>query len=120
MGLIGSSFEKSNGQIICRVCYVTRRYQVPNHACFTVYHQPFEFPRTASVRRYVISYFRANRFPTQIFLSSASTSFTVRRLQFQTEYNFTVRAEIRFSACYLNIPGVESDVVTATPVESRK
>ena len=85
--------------------------------------QPFDFPSTStlSLRRYSIGYRREGgfSFESRVYPRSQVTTFTVERLQFLTTYNFTVRAEVRFSACFRTLLGVLSDVVTATPMETR-
>ena len=75
----------------------------------------------ATLRRYVISYSRSDStFVRRVYPSFTTNSYRVTRLDFGVTYNFTVRAEVRFSFCYPSLMGMESDTVRAAPKETRK
>lgn len=81
--------------------------------------QPINFPSIATTRRYRIQYRRpGSTFLSSIFVSSPASSYTVPRLEFQTEYNFTIRAEVRFSYCFFTLSGQPSEAVSAMPAET--
>ena len=52
--------------------------------------------------------------------TTSSNSYTITNLRFLTSYNFTVRAEVRFTGCGFVVLGVDSDPIMATPQETRK
>ena len=81
--------------------------------------QAFSFPASASYARYRIRYRRPQDFFTRsVSVSPRTTQYTLRFLQFGASYNFTIRAELRFSYCFTYLYGDYSDPVNATTRES--
>lgn len=73
------------------------------------------------MKRYSIGYYREGfQFQSRLYSVFTTNTFKVRNLQFLTSYNFTVRAEVQFSACFRILLGVPSDPVTAIPTEAGK
>lgn len=86
---------------------------------FFFYPQPFSFPPSSTFSRYRISYRRPQDFFTRsTSVSSTITQTTIRFLQFGSSYNFSIRAEVRFSYCFSTLFGAYSDPVNATTMET--
>jgi len=85
----------------------------------TLRWDPFLFPSSAVYSRYRISYRRPQDFFTRsTSVSAGNTQATVRYLQFGATYNFSIRAEVRFTYCFSYLYGDYSDPVNATTMET--
>lgn len=97
------------------------RYRQKKNYDLYFFLQPFDFPRSATLKRYSIGYVREGfSFEIRRYPSFTLNTFQIRNLQFLSSYNFTVRAEVQFPSCFRTVVGVPSDPVTAVPMEARK
>ena len=83
--------------------------------------QRHSFPRGASTTRLQLRYQRQGlSFGSTLTLSGSSTQYTLRGLQFDAQYNISIRPYMTYRYCYTNIYGDYSNQVSAITVETGK
>ena len=84
--------------------------------------QQHSFPRGISTARFQLQYrAQGSSYSSTIYIyTSTQTQYTLSNLQFDQQYNISIRAQMRFHSCYSYIYGEYSNEVSVTTMETGK